>query len=424
MRLISGCQGLSEGPVGDVDPLQLLVRAGEVLQEAPILEAQVLVAAVPVIEPGLAGVHEPARIAERAEGPGQGGRALVDHPEGGAGVVHAGGLNAGQNVELRVDGAGSEVGHDDVPRQGLTGFPDAVPEGQGILPLGIVEDGQIEKIREGLALDEYQVRGRRLGTLPRRVVPGLGLGAVVALGRRNVVEPIVVQEAVEEAGLVEDCRDVVALQPGHGFGRLVIDVVGGIDREHGAREQTGQDQPRGDPQPGPEPGLELEAQQEQDQGDPQEHEEIGDMQVELIVPGGDDGFPQEAEIRRDQGILPALHLDQIDQGEQAQKQGARGARPEEIAQQGGQDPQQDQDREQIEDQQLRRVQEVLQGLEHGAGLESRADHQNEAAEREPEQGRPERGQLDLLCKQSLHVRFTFSIRCYSIQYGVTAFNPA
>ena len=291
------------------------------------------------------------------------------------------GLNAGHDVKLRGIGARTVLGDYDIAPQRLGAGGDLVKQVLRVFRLRIVEIRRGEKVGICLALNKDQIgtepviRQRGLGGSP-------GLGSLCVILRRLVhgVEPEQVQKVVNKAGFIKDEGVIVGRQALDFVNQPVVRGVVRVELDHGACHHQNGQHCGCDALPGAGLALEEQAKHKQRQRHSHNCREVWKVQVELIGLRCLHRLGDQGKVRRDQRVLAPLDLDEVDQRQQVKQQGRHAAGIEDIAEDGVEQPQHSQDRKQIERQQQRLRQIVLQGVQHGALLQGGREHQDAPAQ--------------------------------------------
>ena len=212
-----------------------------------------------------------------------------------------------------------------------------VEVGQGIVFCGVGEGGIVRQVGEGLIHHHNDVhRLAQARFVPR--LPALRLSPGVALRLIHGVSGEVVAEAVGEAQLIEHGGDIVGV--GHPKG--VVQIVGGVDRQHQGSQKA--DAAGGTQKPGPPlpqlpdgEGLCLRHQRQQEHyrrhGDHQSDD--GPGPADVVAAHGGAHFLQQRRVPGEYRLVPHLQLDAVGQGQYGPEAAADGGGGKHIAPQEG-----------------------------------------------------------------------------------------
>ena len=373
-RVEVGGQVREEGRVGDHGPL--FVRVCICLVEDALVDTEVAVDIVAVIEPAVAGVHEIGLVTGALVDLRQGVDRLADDAERGrvAGGDHIG-LDAGEDIELRIGRARAKIADNDVAGPGPAGLRQHMEAVCRIFLLGVEEDVLVGEVGIRLAHDEDDIRadgGRFVNCVARRG-KGLHVRAAVAVRLFHGIKIVIVQKTIGEAAEAEDLGDV---RLAHLIAALVIKAGFLVHVRHGPAEAAEQHERarRADIPPGLSRADEM---REDEAGGAAEHDgdEDGPVQVKRIFARGVHRLAQKLEIVGDEGVVAAVGLDQIDIRHQVDDQAAESCCCERVTRCAPAEQEHSADREAVEQKQH------FIGPEHGKCFGKRAGLDGDDGER-------------------------------------------
>ncbi len=316
---------------GILDKAAHLVRGVKDRLEGLLLNAEIFIHTATVIKPAITRMHKAIVIALIPQNRGNGGQSPVDHPEGGGGPFtdHSGG-QAGENVKLRIGGAGGNVGNRNMARQGLLALGELIVEVNGIVLFGgPIKHVGVGDIAEGLPHHHNNIR-RRFGGCDGLGVflhPALHRLFIVILRLFHRIEIGVVQKAVVEAQGIEHRGNIVGI--GHRI--AVVNTLSGIHKQHTQGKQSDGAHASHYPQIALGGGAEEKAHGHQPQAQADDGHQPPGMQVQRILGSGVERLLKQADIGGHEGVLPALNFQKVDIGQQGPEQGGNGATPPHVA---------------------------------------------------------------------------------------------